>query len=175
MDTRKKYLFASYTDFNGGKLTGAHRRFLELLTHVAETEEVIYVGRPAGKISSLENVITYPIDQNLGKWLPKHLQGAYTIFKALRRNKKSIICDYAISFGPVTSICYWTAGIRHIISLFREDLIGYQKALLASRKRLAYFQLQERLAVKVSEKIIVQCENDRDNLIARNEKRCENF
>lgn len=172
MDKPKVYLFASYTDYGSGKLTGAHRRFLELLTCAAKVARVIYVGRPAPQLAELENVTIYPVALDAGRWLPKHLAGGYAIYKTLKQNKKQIVYDCAVSFSPVTSICYWLAGIRNIVSLFREDLIGYQKALLASSSKVAYFLLQERLAVKVSEKIIVQCANDRNNLIARNSRSC---
>lgn len=172
MENRKKYIFASYTDFGSGKLTGAHRRFLELLTSVAKNADVVFVGRPAPQIEALDNVTVYSIDPEAGKKLPKHLAGGYAIYKSLKQNKKALSCDHAVSFSPVTSICYRMAGVKHIVSLFREDLIGYQRAVLASSKKIAYFQLQERLAVKASERVIVQCVNDRNNLIARNEKSC---
>lgn len=172
MDKRKKYLFASYTDFGGGKLTGAHRRFLELLTAVAKTAEVTFVGCPAPQLDGLANVTVYPINSNVWKKLPKHLAGGYAVYKVLKQIKKGLDCDYAVSFSPVTTICYRMAGIRHIVSLFREDMIGYQRALQASPIKLAYFKLQERMAVKASERIIVQCVNDRNNLVDRNAKKC---
>lgn len=175
MENRKKYLFASYTDFGSGRLTGAHRRFLELLTCVAQSADVEFVGRPAPQLDGAAQVTLHPIDPNAGRRLPKHLAGGFAIYKALRKNKSVLNCDYAVSFSPVTTICYRMAGVKHIVSLFREDLIGYQKALQASSKKIAYFQFQERLAVKASEKIIVQCENDRNNLIARNERYCKNL
>ena len=170
---KKKYLFVSYTDFDSGKLTGAHRRFLELLTSVSGVANVVFVGRPSQKIERLRNVKVYPIDPNVGKKLPKHLAGGYSIYKTLRKNKETGKCDYAIAFTPITAIFCWMAGIKHIVSLFRENLIGYQQALLASKRKIAYFQLQERIAVKASEKIIVQCEDDRKNLIERNRSYCK--
>lgn len=175
MKSHKKYLFASATDFVNGKLTGAHRRFLELISYIAQTEKVAFVGRTNPQLENIKNITIYPIDPDIGANLPKHVAGGLAIFQVLKKNKDLLECDYAVSFGPPTTICYWLAGVKHIVSLFREDLIGYHKALLASKKRVAYFQLQERIAVKVSEKIIVQCKNDRRNLIERNKRYCQNL
>lgn len=171
MCEKKKYLFASYTDFTAGKPTGAHRRFLELLNSVAESNDVVFVGLPTDEMKVNPNIEIHVIDKNTGNMLPKHLAGGYALLKKLKSTKPQV--DYAVSFSPVTTIAYYLAGIRHIVSLFREDLIGYQKALQASKVKLVYFQIQESLAVMMSEKIIVQCKSDRENLIARNRKYCK--
>ena len=175
MDKQKRYLFSSYVDFNGAHMTGAHRRFLELMARVAVDNKVIFVGNAAPCIDIIQNVTVYPINTYSEKRFPKHLTGAYSIYKALKKNSPSLLCDYAISFSPIVSICYRLVGIKHIISLFREDLIGYQNAIHASKKKLLYFQIQERLAVLFSEKVIVQCTNDKLNLIRRNQRYCKNI
>lgn len=167
-----KYLFASDTDFNSGKLTGAQRRFMELMQYIASTEEVVFVGRYNAQIAETENVTLLPINITVSKKISKHWASALALTKALKKYHGELKYDYAISFDTIASICYRAIGIKHIISLFREDLIGYREALLASKMKIAYFRLQERIAVKVSDKIIVQCENDKKHLIERNERHC---
>lgn len=164
----KRYLFASAADLGSDRLTGAHRRFLELLYSVAERHPVVFAGIPTQRIEEYPNITRYPISLPSGGKLPHHVAGFLAIYRVLRRQKREMNCDYAISFSPVTTICYRLAGIRHIVTLLREDLIGYQKALCAPRWKLAYWGMVERLAVKASEKIIVQCQSDRENLLLRN-------
>ena len=170
---RKTYLFATDTKYMDGKLTGAHRRFLELVDSVSKTANVILVSQPIPQLEGRDSITFYPLHIKHIKFLPKHLEGAFAICKKLREIKSGITYDYVISFGATNTICCQLAGLKHIVSLFREDLVGYQQSLLASKRRIAYFSLQERLAVKASEKIIVQCENDRRSLIARNKKYCK--
>lgn len=172
MDNKKTYLFASYTKFASRKLTGAHRRFLELIKSVAQDAQVLFVGYDVPQLKDVENVTFFTVSEKERKGLPKHLAGAADVLEGLKKYRRELSCDYAVSFSPVISMCYWMTGIKHIVSLFREDLIGYQRALQVSGLKLGYFQLQERLAVKASEKIIVQCENDRKNLIQRNQQFC---
>lgn len=170
----KVFLFSTYTKFADAKLTGAHRRFLELIKHLAKDNQVILVSPSVPQLGDIANIRYYTVESKQRKWLPCHLNGALNVYVALRKNKTSIYCDYACSFNPVISICYGLVGIGHIVSLFREDLIGYQRAVNASKLKIHYFQLQERVAVRNSEKIIVQCENDRKNLIKRNTTTCKN-
>ena len=169
----KTYIFAAFTDFTSGKMTGAHRRFLELLTYVAQNAQVIYVGRKAPMLDEMPNVRCYIVEDKAPGFLPAHLGEGYVLYKKLRQIRKKISWDYAVSFHPVYTICYNWAGYNRIVSLFREDLVGYQKALHASAGKIAYVSIQERLAVKASDKLIVQCENDRKHLIARNYKYCK--
>lgn len=173
----KTYIFASYTDFASGRLTGAHRRFLEYMHYAAQHNHVVFVGTAGSeKVLQSKNITLYEIDSFLpSQKLPQHIAGGYAIYRTLKKHIRTLSYDYAVSFNPVITIAYDCAGLQHIVSLFREDLIGYQRALQSSGKKLLYFQMQERWAAKVSEKIIVQCENDRKNLIARNEKYCKNF
>lgn len=175
MENQNKYLFASAIDFGGGGLTGAHFRFLELLNCVAKTEEIAFVGVTTPQIELLPNVKMYPINTKISSKKPKHIFGSLAVYLALIRNRSALNCNYAISFNPTTTICYWLAGNRYIVSLFREDLNGYLKALQVSKMKIMYFQLIESLAVKMSKKIIVQCENDCKNLIKRNKRICKNI
>ena len=162
----KTYLFASYTDFSSGKLTGAHRRLLELMNYVARTEKVIFLGlTSAQEVVRNERIAFYSIDAALQKKLPSHVAGAVAIYNTLRKLRGLIAYDYAVSFNPAITVAYDFAKAHNIISLFREDLIGYQRALNASKLKILYFQLQETLAVRASEKIIIQCKHDREHLI----------
>lgn len=171
----KQYLFVSETEFNGNRMTGAHRRFLELARAISKTSPVTLISYNPPDLAGMDNITHYPLTERKNPKLPDHIAGMLVLYNALRRYKSKLDCDYVISFGATNTICCKLAGFKHIVSLFREDLIGYQRAAYqASKKRLAYFQLQEWLAVIASEKIIVQCENDRASLIARNQKYCKN-
>lgn len=169
------YLFATPTNYKSGKLTGAHRRFLELVREFSKTSKVILLSDEIPQLEMNSNITWHRMVNRKSKILPHHISGMLNMSKHLKKIKKVIEYDVAVSFSPTTTICYKSAKIKNIISLFREDLIGYQKSINASKLRLIYFALQERKAVKASKKIIVQCRNDRDNLILRNKKYCKDI
>ena len=164
----KRYLFISATDFENRKLTGAHKRFIELVNSIAVNNEVVLISH---KYSGFENkhIELIPITEIKGKSLPNHISELFTLTYFLKKYKKTISYDVAIAFGAHTAIAYYLAGYTNIVSLFREDLIGYQKALDVSKLKIWYFKQQENIAVKASSMIIVQCQHDREALIARHE------
>lgn len=163
---KMRYIFASGTDFKNRQLTGAHKRFIELVNSVAKNNEVSLVSFPYEGFSK-ENVINYPICKKIGLFLPKHISEFLTVLKYLRKYKSTIKYDHAVSFGAMISICYSVAGIKKITTLFREDIVGYQEAVNASKLKILYFYLLETFAIKVSEKIIVQCMHDKNELLKR--------
>jgi len=169
---RKKYLFISATNFESGKLTGAHKRFLELVNRIAMDNDVILLASSIPK--SLSNVkIQFFCLEKKKKYLPEHLSALLSLSKTLYKIKKILDYDYAISFGMINTIAYKICGYKHIITLLREDPIGYLNAVDSFKLKIKYFQLQERITVKASEKIIVQCISDRKELIKRNKKYCK--
>lgn len=170
----KTYLFITDTDFKDSKLTGAHKRYLELLRGVSKNNKIILVSSENPQIKDLANIIFYEIKKSKLK-LPSHVCGMIELCSVLRKIKSKIQYDYAISFSASNTICYWACGFNNITTLLREDIIEYQKVLKASSVRLKYFVFQEHLAVIASKKIIVQCKNDKNNLIVRNEKYCKNI
>lgn len=175
MKSNRTYLFVSYTDFANGRLTGGHRRFLELANGLQRDSRVVVVSPVAPQLHKGINLTHYQIDLVKSDILPKHIQGAMSIRKALKGVSEVTTCDYAISFNPVHTLLLNNGGAKNIVSLFREDLIGYMNAIGASGGKKLYSQIQETLAVKVSDLIIVQCESDRKNLIERNKKHCRDI
>lgn len=171
---KKTFLFVKDTYYKDGKLTGAHKRFLELVRGVSKIGNVILITREIPQLDDIE-ATRYLIGEKRRNNVPMHISGMIDLGYALKRIKNKIHYDYAISFGPTNTICLKWCGYHNIVSLFREDLIGYQKAIDASRIKTLYSSWQEKQAVKYSDKIIVQCENDRKNLIERNIRRCENI
>lgn len=166
----KTYLFLSETDFSNPNYTGAHRRFLELIKNISARRKTIVIVRNFPGELLNENITLYNITSPRRKGLPQHVDGIRAAVVELIKHKRDIQYDYAISFGPTTTIAYKLAGYRNVTSLFREDLIGYEEVLGASKWRKLYFSVQEKIAVKASTKIIVQCKNDKENLIKRNER-----
>lgn len=164
------YLFATTTNYKNGKLTGAHRRFLELVKEFSKTSKVILISGDISQSELNENITWHKIENPKIKFLPYHLSGMLHISRQLHKLKKNLKYDIAVSFSPMITICYKKAGIKNIVTLFREDVVGYQKSVYASKFRIWYFGRQERKAVKASQKVIVQCKSDRDNLISRNKK-----
>ena len=167
---RKTFLFVTDTEYEKGNLTGAHKRFLELAKSVSKDYDVFLVSK---RIPELEkyNIKKIIIKKSKMTFLPAHLSKIITISRILRSNKKKIHYDYAVSFGPVDTICYKLSGYNRIVTLFREDFIGYKKVLGMSGMKLLYFKTLEKLAVKNSQKIIVQCNDDRDALVNRYSKK----
>ena len=172
---KKTYLFISNVNFASGKLTGAHRRFLELIVEIAKNSNVILVSHKIPQLDGVENIFSYHFELKKNKLIPTHIKGMIEICRILNKYKREIKYDYAMAFGQVNAVCYWLCGYKNIISLFREDLIGYLHAVHAGKGRVLYFQLLERIAVCASEKIIVQCANDKKSLISRNKRYCKNI
>jgi len=162
-----KYLFVSITDFKNKKITGAHKRFVELIKSFSERNEVSAIIFDFPAIRELK-IDIYPIRQEQSKRLPSHISGMISLLKALKEYKKVLTYDAVISFGAPATICLGLAGYKNIVTLFREDIIGYQKSVFSSKLKIAYFSLQEKAAVLYSKMIIVQCEHDKKELIDRN-------
>ena len=141
---------------------------LELIRDISKSDDVILVTRDVPQLSDIE-AKRFPIGERR-KSIPVHINGMIDVCKTLLRIKKEIQYDYAISFDPDITLCYKWCGYRNIISLFRENLIGYIQVAGPSRLELLYYLWKERTAVRASQKIIVQCKADRDNLIRRNVK-----
>lgn len=164
---KKTFLFVTDTYYKDGKLTGAHKRFLELVRGISKSANVILITREIPQLEDIE-AERYYIGEKKRRRIPAHINGMIDLAITLLKNRNKLSYDYAISFGPTNTICLKWCGYKHIISLFREDLIGYQEVLGASNSKLLYSKMQERFAVRASDKVIVQCENDKNNLILRN-------
>lgn len=172
MTSERTFLFISSTLFSKCNLTGAHWRFLELIQGLSKTNNIILISRQIPQLGNI-NAKRYFIDEEERYGLPKHIDGMLSLCMMLRKLKNKISYHYAISFGVVDAICYRICGYKNIISLFREDLIEYHKTIGVSSLKLKYYSWQERMAVRFSDKIIVQCNSDKINLIKRNLKYCK--
>ena len=166
------YLFITTTDYYNNKMTGAHRRFLELVRGVAKTNKVILVSTGVPQLEEEANIQQYRIKPCTLR-APAHIKSILELCKGLSKIKSKIHYDHAISFHATNTFCYKVCGYKHIVSLFREDLVGYHEALGEARAKVAYFGWLERTAVMASEKIIVQCKHDREALLSRYENRCK--
>lgn len=162
------YFLTTDTDFQTGKLTGAHKRFLEFVKETAQVSDVILLTYPIPQLEGNDRIKWYPLDDKVSFAAPDHVAGMFVTIKSLKKIKKTVNYDYAVAFGPTIAICYAVCGYTNIISLFREDIVGYQKETGASALKKIYFRLLEQRAVNVSSKIIVQCENDKKEVIRRN-------
>lgn len=168
----KTYLFITGTDYLGNGLTGAHKRFLELVRGVAKKNHVILVSFGVPQLEEETGIQHYRVKQSSLK-MPAHIKRIFELCRALRKIKAKINYNYAISFHATNTICYKVCGYKHIVSMFREDLVGYHESLKEAKEKIAYFRWLERTAVKASEKIIVQCKHDREALLSRHEKHCK--
>lgn len=163
----KHYILASPTDFTSENLTGAHKRFLELLNSLQKNNSIILLSGEIPQIEMGENVTHISIATNdIGK-LPSHISSMFHILRGIMKIPGQRKKDWVISFSPYVTICFWLMGFSNIVSLFRENLIDYLEAIHTSAKKIKYFRIQERLAVKGSKKIIVQCEFDKRRLLER--------
>ena len=158
---------ASPTDFGKKKLTGAHRRFLELASKISVNNSLTLVTSIMPTVNKNKNINHICISTDSIWKFPDHVSGMINVYKGLKHVKRKEI-DCAISFNTYITVCYWLAGYRNIVSLFREDLIDYLKVVNTPKYKLFYFRIQEVLAVLFSKKIIVQCEHDKNQLIKRN-------
>ncbi len=173
----KTYLFITDTNFESGKLTGGHKRLLELVKGLSRNSYVIVISRKIPQLLNWEymnNIEFIYVNGNRKKWLPYHLNALVKLTRELKKRKTELQYDYAVAFGANYALAYKLAGYKHIVSLFREDLLGYMEAIGASRLKKIYLGIQEKKAVASSDKIIVQCINDKKNLIKRTQKRERN-
>lgn len=171
---KKTYLFITDTFYNSTNLTGAHCRFLELVREVSKTCNIILVSRDIPQLNDLI-AVRYKIGEKKRKYIPYHINGMLDICKTLKRIKKKIQYDYAISFSVNSSYYYKICGYKNVISIFRDDFIGYKEVLNTSKTKLLYSKWIEKKAVSASDKIIVQCKSDRNNIIKRNRKYCKDI
>lgn len=163
----KTYLFITNTNYHNNKVTGAHRRFIELINSIGRDNKVILVSTDKTPGFDNTNIERVYIQDKKYKLLPSHVNRLIIISAALRKLKKNIKYDYAVSFGPVDTVCYGLNGYKNIITLLREDFLGYKKALHISNIAMAYFAKMERYTIKRSAKIIVQCSDDKEALLSR--------
>ena len=164
------YLMATNTDYEKGRLTGAHSRFLELAKGLSKDNKVIIISRKIPQLENEKNIIFYHINDNDSRLVPDHIAAILKISRKSRKVKQRECYDTAISFTPFISIAFKMGGIKNIVSLFREDLIGYHKIIGTNKLKIFYYKLIEILAVRCSKKIIVQCHDDKRSLIARTRK-----
>lgn len=171
----KTFLFISPVDFDNANLTGAHRRYLELINSVSKENKVIFISSSINIFRDHKNIRLIHLHGKRSGLFPSHIDGMRRMINSLIKMKKVISYDYAIAFRPSDVICYKICGYRRVNALFREDLVNYLKAINTSNIKIRYFSIQERIAVKYADKIIVQCKNDRLNLILRNKKYCKSL
>lgn len=163
------YLFITDTDYNSGKITGAHRRFLELVKGVAEHNKVVLIASNIPQLRDDERIRM--ISTTSCKFnLPAHIRGMIELIGGLKNAKGKVTYDYAVSFHATNTICYKLCGYKKVTSIFREDLVGYQKSIGASALKIGYYRLIEYLAVKASDKVIVQCNSDKTALLDRHQR-----
>lgn len=165
----------SSTDFSKNNLTGGQKRFLELVKGISKKSNVILLANADNMDFDNHNVTLYKLKNISIRHIPKHICGLISQYTGLLKIRKIKDYNFVISFSPISTICYKFAGFKNIVSLFRENLIEYQRVLGASKLKIMYFSLQEIMAVCFSEKIIVQCQQDRNDLIRRNRKFCKNI
>lgn len=167
----KTFLFITDTDYEKGNITGAHRRFLELVKGASKNNNVILISRDIPELKGSNNIKCYRLPKKSNHFLPSHIEKIIRIRKVLRRKRKNMQYDYAVSFGPADTFCYGISGYKKITTLFREDFIGYKTIEKVSGVKLMYFKMLEKYAVKHSQRIIVQCEDDKKALIRRYSKK----
>ena len=163
----KTFLLITNTDYEKRNATGAHKRFLELVKSASKNNKVVLISRSIPELKECKNIKHYELPQKSGHFTPSHIEKIIRISKVLRKKKKDIEYDYAVSFGPADTFCYGISGYKNIATLFREDFIGYKTIEKISSIKLWYFKMLERYAIKHSQKVIVQCEDDKKALIRR--------
>lgn len=172
---KRIFIFATDTDYTKEKLTGAHKRFLELLFGIAANNNVILISVDPSRHLDIQNpnIVWYPLIYTRHRFCSACSDGMSAIGKTVVRNNIATMdYDHAISFGVNTTISLNQSGIKNIISLFREDLIGYLEAVHASVVKRYIYRKKEIKAAIISDKIILQCKKDKQNLIKRTIGHC---
>ena len=153
-------------------VTGGVRRFKELLNHLGDYCDLTLVSGdisydvPNGvKHISMHHTDTASSEIVFAKWNRKYL----------KQIKKHNDYDWIIAFDVPPAFGLALIGMPHLCLMVRKDFIGYEKITLSERKYskikkwlvLLLFSLAEWITLCRSEKIIVQCEYDKNELIKR--------
>jgi len=167
----EKIVLYSSNQVNKIPLTGGVRRFRELADHLGDYcslvvmtgDEIFNVPQGTSHVSTHQQIVL-TTEKELARHNRKYL-------KSLKKNSY----DWIIAFDVPPA--FWLALYRipHLCLMVRKDLIGYEKISLDARKifgikrfaMLSAFSLAELLTMLYAEKIIVQCEYDKNELIKR--------
>lgn len=153
------------------KITGGVRRFLELLNELPNHEKVILMSGdeeyPVGKNCK-------HISMHQSKKYNKEFYYAIHNLPYLRKLKKQSY-DTIIVFDVPPAIWLALFRIPRITLMLRKDLIEYEKIRLSDEKvsdfkkniKLAALKIAETITISHAERIIVQCNFDKDNLLKR--------
>ena len=166
LNKETKYVFATYVNYKSGKLTGAHKRYLELIEGLAREEKVIVFSKGIPQLNVNQNIELHDIKETkIDRYIPNHVLSIFQIARTLKKDKLTNV--KAVAFGAANVLGFRLAGIKNIVTLFREDLIEYRKSINTSKIKLIYYYCLERAAVMSSSRIIVQCKADKQRLLER--------
>ena len=177
----KKILMYSTGELLANNLTGGMKRFIELYKYlIKENYDIdLCCADSKEKLKNYGIISKYQLIQKKSKnfFIPSgllmFLKNIKTLIKIRNyKNEKVIVFDIAQSFYLVL------LKVKNINLLLRQDFIGYRKIMIKGSIKSTFLQriylkiiiLCERYTLKNVNKIILQCEYDRKELIKRHPK-----
>ena len=165
-----KYIFANGVNNFQGSLTGAHRRYLELIRYLSGENVVTLVCAPLPELDGNKNIHKINIPTCKIGCLPYSWSGLIHSVRGLKGTAAEGY-DWAVSFGPWQTFAFRLAGIKQILTLLREDTLNYiacaEKNPVKKALKLIYFWIVEAITVRCSTRMIVQCNDDYKYLLQR--------
>ncbi len=172
----KCIVFFTYHDFESHEITGGTRRLQELIDGFSNKGcRVIIISPPSSFISNNSNLEHYPLRYIKKSFLPLGLANFFLNFFRVRKLIKFLKYDRSVAIDVPYGIQMTLLGFKKICFIVWQDFIGYRYIDYQSRTQnkiskfiiLKIFLFIERLVLKKSFRINVQCNYDLKILVSR--------
>ena len=168
----KKIILYSSSSLEKIPLTGGVRRFIELLNHLGDFCDLTLLS--GDKEYTVPNGVKH-ISMNHADLASKEFVYAKWNRKYLKQMKQNNPYDWIISFDVPPALWLALFKMPHLCLMIRKDFIGYERIILNDMKysslkkslMLFLFSFAEWITLSHAEKIIVQCEYDKNELLKR--------
>ncbi|MCF8335417.1 MAG: glycosyltransferase family 4 protein [Bacteroidales bacterium] len=170
-----QYVFYTNDDFIHNRITGGTKRFKELICGLLERGDTIHLFIPShAEFMSHSNLIRHSIVRKESRIFPNGLLNFIVNYPRLR-SIRNLHKDRIVFISVPYAIQGILAGLQHITLILREDFIGYRRFRLESSRlprflvslSLAIWRKVEGYTLKHVDRIIVQCEYDKRELLNR--------
>ena len=168
----KKILLYTSGQISKTRITGGVRRFLELLRLLPNFCQ-LYVMAGDSKLDSDHNIHFISMNHGSKQYANEIKRGLHNLPYLIKEKKNGY--DSVIVFDVPPAVILSIVRMPHICLMVRKDMIGYKKQYLEENKKrgiihrveIELLSLAEGVVLSRAEKIIVQCEYDKQRLIAR--------
>jgi glycosyltransferase involved in cell wall biosynthesis len=174
--TKQRFLFYTANNYRENVLTGGNKRFMMLIEELlGKGDEVILLAPEGIAIEQHKNLHVIPVKAYSSKIFPNGLLNCLFNWRQFHK-AKSYHPDRTVLYSLPYGIQGVLIGFRNMVLLIRENYFEYQRFqsklngfLLRKFFTLFYLPL-ERYTLKRVDKIIVQCNYDKNKMLERHQK-----